>query len=220
MEHDIIVSCHPINCFGRIIGNETVTSRLTSIFVDHQLRINDSTKFFKIISEFFRGDISCDTTHKHLTNLFLFIFWDSSLWVNQLTVKNMLFSQNGINTITGCKGQKGETSGLTSTTISHDICLKNLTIFTEVLFQSIFVSFPVQTTNEKLSNILIRQVCLHCIFIIGWNFNFSDIRNVCISLVLVLNITLILILIFNLALALILVLILVLILKLLILLIL
>ncbi|KAH3679202.1 hypothetical protein WICPIJ_008702, partial [Wickerhamomyces pijperi] len=126
VELQISTDADLVYSFWRVKSHKPEPSGLTGVLVQHQLGIDDLTELreerLKLVRSYFRSN----TTNEDLTSLVLFFSWNGSLWINNLTIKDMLGLQHFIDGLLSGESQKPKPSG-TTIGVSHDRVINHLT---------------------------------------------------------------------------------------------
>lgn len=141
----------------RVKSHKTKSSRTSRVLVNHKLSVNNGSILLKELFVVFFSDIGADSTDKNLTGLILLFSGDSSLWINDLSIKVMFLGHDSIDTLGVSEGEKSKASRLAREMVSHHSTFQHLSKLRKVVCQRLVCGFPVETSNEHFALVLGRN---------------------------------------------------------------
>lgn len=137
--------------------DEPESPRPARVLVNHELSVNDGAVLLKELLVVLFGDIGAHSAHENLTGLVLLFSRDSSLGIDDLSVKVVLLGHDCVHTLGVSEGEKSESTRLAGKVIAHDSAFQHLAKLRKVVGQRLVGGFPVETSNEHLTLVLGRD---------------------------------------------------------------
>ena len=152
-KRQILIYRNSIDGVGRVVGDKPKPSQPASIFVYHQLGVDDQAKLGEELVELLLVDHGVDPPDENLTNPVLLVLGNRPLGVNELAVQNVVLLDHVFHQLGVGKSQETETPRLAGVVVPHNRVVDHLTELTEVGFEPFLRSIPVKPPNKHFTSI-------------------------------------------------------------------